>query len=84
MTGGGDAQVEWESAATGEIHIVFDEDVRVQPLTCVGVWILDEYKEVHTPRPRNMVHLGFRLSLQTPPLHQRLLRPCSAHPVEIL
>src|ERR1022692_1940537 len=34
-------------------------------------------------RPRHL-HLGFRLSSQTSPLHQRLLRQCSADPVEIL
>jgi hypothetical protein len=29
-------------------------------------------------------HFGFRLSSQTSPLHQRLLRQCSAHPLEVL
>jgi hypothetical protein len=30
------------------------------------------------------LYLGFRLSSQTTPLHQRLLRQRSAHPVEVL
>jgi len=50
-------------------------------LNQVEIWFARSNAEVIA---RRHLHLGLRLGSQTPTLHQRLLRQCSADPMEIL